>query len=560
MPDKLKVLVLDDERLVRFTIAAYLTGAGFAVTEVATPEEAVGLIKRERFHAIVSDVMMGETDGFMFRSLVREVDAQVPIVFLTSMLNDAGNAFIERVTEDVRSYYVPKSASRALLVSRLNQVVQAHVAELNVARMERTLTRDLRLASLVQKAMLPPWVHLAPRYSYTSCFAPFQEVSGDFYEWFPITEDTALFIGGDISGHGTGASLAQTAVQAFIKQFAALDDLHAARVHKVAQRIHEFICANLHDVVYLVATVVYFDFGSRTGLYLNCGNPDLKCFSRKTGARRRLNPENLGCLPLGLLPDATYAETDVVPFAFAEDEVFVAHSDGVYDVSRDFGGADVVPMDIVGEIVSMAVLQAEQERRHGLFSAIPHRIMSALADLGYVHKQDDVSFFVIGAGRRSPDILQLEVNMRPDVIDAVSRQAAAWVKARSDDETGVRADLLLNEHLLNVYRHGLDDFGRQHERAVVFVGAEPDGFDVTVWDRGAPWKDVASETEAEADASLDAQNARLAGGGRGRSIVRKVTDSIRVERFMNLNKTIFRLKRAEGARAVRTSDHPTSCA
>ena len=543
MPNKFKILVLDDEKLIRFTISAYLTSAGFAVTSVATPEEAMGYVKRERFHAIVSDVMMGETDGFMFRSLVREVDERVPIVFLTAMLNDAGNSFIERVTEDIRSYYVPKSSSRLLLVGKLNQVVKAYVAELNVNRMERTLTRDLRLASLVQRSMLPPWVHITPLYSYTSCFAPFREVSGDFYEWFPVSETSALFIGGDISGHGTGASLAQTAVQAFIKQFASLDDAHAKRVHKIAQKIHEFIYTNLREVVYLVATVVYFDFRDRTGLSLNCGNPEIKCFSRITGTLRPLNPEERGGLPLGLMADATYDESDVVPFSFSEDEIIVSHSDGIYDVTRDPEGTDAVPRDIIGEISSMAVLQAEQEKRHGHFSAIPHRIMSALADLGYVHKQDDVSFFVVGTSVRSPDIVQIEVSMRPDDIDAACRRASEWVKERSNDEVAVRIDLLLNEHLMNIYRHGLDDFGRQHERSVVIVDEESDGFGVTVWDRGVPWKDVASETEAIADAALDAQNANLANGGRGRSIVRKVSDSICVERFMNLNKTVFHLSR-----------------
>ena len=545
MSDKLKILVLDDEKLVRFTISAYLTGAGFAVTAVASLEEAMGYVKRERFHAIVSDIMMGEMDGFMFRSLVREIDERVPFVFLTSMLNDSGNGLFQRVMEDVRSYYVPKSASRTLLIGKLNQVVKAHLAEINVACMEKTLMRDLQLASLVQKAMLPPWVHFTPRYAYTSCFAPYSEVSGDFYEWFPISDETALFICGDISGHGTCASLAQTAVQAFIKQFATLDDAHAIRVHKIAQKIHEFIYTNLRDVVYLAVSLVYFDIRTHTGAYFNCGTPGIKCFSRTTGKRRRLNPENRGSLPLGLIGETTYDERDVVPFTFSDDEVFVSLTDGIYDLSRDAEGLDVVPSDIIDEIFSMAVLQFGQEMRHGLFAAIPHRVMSALADMGYVNKQDDISFFVIGTAALPPDISHMVVDMRPDAIDAACRQASAWVRARSDDEMGVRADLLLNEHLMNIYRHGLDDFGRQHERAVITIDEEDGGFGVTVWERGAPWKDVASETEAAADTTLEARNASLACDGRGCSILRKISDSIRVERFMNLNKTVFRLNRGK---------------
>ena len=546
MADKLKVLVLDDEKLVRFTISAYLKGADFTVSDAETPTEAIACLKRERFHAIVSDVMMGDMDGFMFRSLVREIDETIPVVFLTSMMNDVGNAFMERVMEDVHSYYVAKSAPRQVLVGKLRQVVKAYVAELNVRKMERHIAKDLALASFVQKAMLPQWVHIDRLYSYTSCFTPYREVSGDLYEWFPVSEDTALFIGGDIAGHGTTASLAMTAVQAFLKQFASIDERRAQRVAKIAQSIHAFLHSNLRDVAYMVATIVYFDFRNRRGLYLNCGNPGIKVFSRSTGKSREINPENRGALPLGLFGEAQYRDEDVAAFEIGEDDVFVSMSDGIYDISTDPDGIDAVPRDIVGEIISLAVLQSDANGRTGLFAAIPNRIMSALSDMGYVHRQDDVSFFVVGANEPSDGNFLLEVKMRPDLIDEACRKASVWVSSRYGEETGVRADLLLNEHLMNIYRHGLDDFGRQHEVSVVAIDLAQDGFCVTVWDRGASWKDVASETDVEADARLEAQNANLAAGGRGRCIVRKIADSISVERFMNLNKTVFRVKRAAG--------------
>ena len=60
---KLKVLILDDERLVRFTIGAYLRTSGYSVTEATTPEEAVIKLKREEYHAIVSDVVMLSAHG-----------------------------------------------------------------------------------------------------------------------------------------------------------------------------------------------------------------------------------------------------------------------------------------------------------------------------------------------------------------------------------------------------------------------------------------------------------------------------------------------------------------
>lgn len=539
MADVRKVLVLDDESLVCFMVSTSLKRAGFSVTTSQTIEDAMKHIKNERFHVIVSDVSMGEMDGFMFRSLVRAVDSRIPIVYFTAMLNDANNTFMMRVSEDIYSYYVPKSDSLNALVDKVRQIVDSYTAEFDVNKMSESVTRGLKLAGLVQKAMLPPWVSVTPRYVYTNSFTPLYEVSGDFYEWIPISDGTALFIGGDISGHGTSASLAQTATQAFVKQFATLDDRHARRVYEIARRLHEFILANMKDVVYLVATIVYFDFRLHEALMLNCGAPDAFCYSRKTGKFRGLNPDHLGSMPLGLMEDAVYSEEDVVPLLFEPDEIFVMMSDGVYDLARDPAGSDVVSVDLLREVVARAVYNPTDATP---FTAIPYQILNTLTNLGYTHKQDDISFFVIGSNGASADDLLQEVAMRPAEIDAVCHRAGLWANVRFGDVAGVKVDLLLNEYLMNICRYGLDDFGRQHERAVVLLRAAPDGFKIAVWDHGAPWKDIASVSEGDADKKLDAQNDTLATGGRGCPIIRKVADSIRVERLQGLNKTLFFIK------------------
>jgi serine phosphatase RsbU (regulator of sigma subunit)/anti-sigma regulatory factor (Ser/Thr protein kinase) len=551
MADVRKVLVLDDESLVCFMVSTSLKRAGFSVTSAQTIEDAMKHIKNERFHVIVSDVSMGEMDGFMFRSLVRAVDSRIPIVYFTAMLNDANNTFMMRVSEDIYSYYVPKSDSLNALVEKVRQIVDSYTAEFDINKMSESMTRGLKLAGLVQKAMLPPWVCITPRYTYTNSFTPLYEVSGDFYEWIPISDGTAIFIGGDISGHGTSASLAQTAVQSFVKQFATLDDRHARRVYDIARHIHEFILANMKDVVYLVATIIYFDFRLNEALFLNCGAPDALCYSRKTGKIRDINPDRLGALPLGLMEDAVYNEQDVVPLLFDPEEVFVLMSDGVYDLSRDPAGNDIVPAQLLREIVSRAVAQTTTTTP---FMAIPHRIMSTLESLDYTQKHDDISFFVVGPNIVPPEDLLQEVTMRPAEIDAVCHRAGLWANVRFGDVAGVKVDLLLNEYLMNVCRYGLDDFGRQHERAVVLLQEAAEGFTVTVWDRGAPWQSLANVSEGEADRKLDAQNDTLASGGRGCPIIRKVADSIRVERFTGMNKTVFFLKERKEAATDETAE------
>ena len=70
-----KILVVDDEKLVRMVISAKLKQAGYECVSVGDVESAVTALKKEpkAFSAIITDIMMGEMDGFVFRDIVRGI-------------------------------------------------------------------------------------------------------------------------------------------------------------------------------------------------------------------------------------------------------------------------------------------------------------------------------------------------------------------------------------------------------------------------------------------------------------------------------------------------------
>ncbi len=80
-----RVLVVEDEELVRLILAETLGDAGFAVVEAATGDEAVELIDDpDGFDLIVTDIQMpGRLDGIGVGRHARAQDAGVPIVYVT---------------------------------------------------------------------------------------------------------------------------------------------------------------------------------------------------------------------------------------------------------------------------------------------------------------------------------------------------------------------------------------------------------------------------------------------------------------------------------------------
>jgi len=131
-----RVLLLDDERLVRYTIAACLKAANFEVRAVDTPEAALAELKNQPYDVVLSDIMMGAVDGFMFRDAVRGFNPTIPIVFLTALMDSPENSLMEKIATDICSYYVPKNARRELLLGRLRQTVRAYRSEREVGDLE----------------------------------------------------------------------------------------------------------------------------------------------------------------------------------------------------------------------------------------------------------------------------------------------------------------------------------------------------------------------------------------------------------------------------------------
>ena len=80
-----EILVVDDERAVRHGVAAILLDAGYVVREAKNGKEALRLFGESKPDLVLLDVMMPKMDGFSVCAAIREVDAAVPVLFLSAL-------------------------------------------------------------------------------------------------------------------------------------------------------------------------------------------------------------------------------------------------------------------------------------------------------------------------------------------------------------------------------------------------------------------------------------------------------------------------------------------
>lgn len=79
-----QILVVEDDRELNRTVCSFLNRNGYQAIGCLSAEEAYDALYGGVFDLIVSDIMMPGTDGFAFAQNVREMNAVIPILFMTA--------------------------------------------------------------------------------------------------------------------------------------------------------------------------------------------------------------------------------------------------------------------------------------------------------------------------------------------------------------------------------------------------------------------------------------------------------------------------------------------
>lgn len=79
-----KILVVEDDKELNRTVCSFLNGNGYEAIGCTDANRAYDALYDNVVDLIVSDIMMPGTDGFEFARNVRDVNADIPILFMTA--------------------------------------------------------------------------------------------------------------------------------------------------------------------------------------------------------------------------------------------------------------------------------------------------------------------------------------------------------------------------------------------------------------------------------------------------------------------------------------------
>jgi AmiR/NasT family two-component response regulator len=135
MSEALRVVVVEDEALIRMDVVATLEEAGFEIVgEGANGEEAISLAKEHQPDLVVMDIKMPKLDGISAAEKIAEL--KIPVVLLTAF---SQTELVSRAAEAGAMAYVTKPFKPADLLPAI---------QIALARHEELLSLESEIADL----------------------------------------------------------------------------------------------------------------------------------------------------------------------------------------------------------------------------------------------------------------------------------------------------------------------------------------------------------------------------------------------------------------------------
>ena len=118
--DERRILIVDDEQMIRSLVASYLRSDGFEVVEAANGQEAVAAVSKRKPDLVVMDIRMPGMDGLEALKEIRRV-SDVYVILLTARAEETDRIIGLSVGADD---YVTKPFSPRELVARVKAVLR----------------------------------------------------------------------------------------------------------------------------------------------------------------------------------------------------------------------------------------------------------------------------------------------------------------------------------------------------------------------------------------------------------------------------------------------------
>jgi sigma-B regulation protein RsbU (phosphoserine phosphatase) len=332
MPDR--ILVVDDEPdlepLILHKFRKRIAEGGLEFRFARDGEEALRVLEEEpAIELIITDINMPVMDGL---TLIARIAAlpRLSKSIIVSAYDDLENirTAMNRGAYDFLTKPIDFSDLEKTIDKTLRDLTETRAGL--AARQELgMLGYELRLATRIQRSILPEILKGHAEFEIGAMMVPARQVSGDFYDFFLIDSNRLGLAIGDVSGKGIPAALFMAVSRTLLRATA----LHGGSPRECLEHVNRVLLKQSHGEVFL--TLLYGILNLTSGDFeFSAGGqpPPFLCSAARRGKFLR---EPRGMM-LGVLEEARYLSATV---RLDPGESLVFYTDGVTEAengSREF--------------------------------------------------------------------------------------------------------------------------------------------------------------------------------------------------------------------------------
>ncbi len=399
----------------------------------------------------------------------------------------------------------------------MQQSLVKYIDELkDTTSQKASIERDIRIASAIQKGMLPEKFPSKTDRDDVQIYAsltPAKDVGGDLFDFY-FRDEKLFFCIGDVAGKGVPASLFMAVTRAVFRTVSvreSMPDRIMATMNKIIAEMNKnsmFVTLFVGVLDLPTGHLYYCNAGHDAPLLIGAGVGMLPCDSN---------------IPVGFRPSWKYTLQEAQVFTGTTIFLF---TDGLTEAMD--ANQSQFQMERVTDVASQALAKQHLEPRQ-LISEMTEAVHQFV---GNAEQSDDLTMMAIQYIRQQSDVkirktlvLSNDTQEVPRLNDFVAEVCEA---VGLDSIVAMQVKLAIEEAVVNVMKYAYP----QGTRGDVTIEAVSNDVRLkfTIIDSGKPFDPTVLP---EVDTTLPAKERRI--GGLGIHIVRQFMDSINYERSGNLN-------------------------
>ena len=331
------ILIVDDDLDILELLKMNLEPEGYNVRTANDGESAVQTACANPPDLILLDVMMPHKDGFQVIEELKNIEdtKNVPVILVTARgqtedkvlgLDTGADDYITKPF-DLREVTARVEAvlGRTRPIKYINPLMNAMGDKFSEEGLQQ-LAGHLQAAAAIQKKLLPEQAPRLEGFDIAILLQSSTSVSGDFYDFIPLSETQIGLVLGDVKGNGIPAALLMVMIRTALRLLCHEEDTPAS----ILKRINDLVVRDTEADLF--ATMVYgiLDIANATFTYSNGGH----CYPFHWKTTNEMGVLKTQGMLIGAFEEAMFS-SDIC--SLSPGDVLVFYTDGITETETGDG-------------------------------------------------------------------------------------------------------------------------------------------------------------------------------------------------------------------------------